>query len=566
MRTAGSSRPAPPQSRKKKRGHASCAKSKQQSNDEQWAKKRPRLVEALEVKRQPSAVGRGLFVRKSFKAGFERGDAIGEYVGERILEDEYQTRMEQYIAQKEFNYFVDVVTESGDVTGLYIDATKKGNWTRFTNNSHDPNAQFEPVVIENTYHIFLVAIKKIRPGEEVTIDYGAEYRSPDQKFVECTCTAKYCSGVIGVQLEKAFIRKLLLEDIHYKDDDLNVLCAENRLLETQNQQYKKQITLFRAALNQKISEVMDQIFIPLNDHRPDEVRESNNSIVQGLHQELAVTSGNDMTIGPPELIPYSDSPLAAPVRKHSRSSPRLSMNGKRPSEAASTRKDEEPGSSEITPPQKKQRVRTHLSVQNLANVTIESTASDYPNVHSPDTRPQDRARRTNTPVPVVQHSAPSSSTASVSISSRSSTHSDSDSDIIEVTPVFQTRALPAPSASKPVAIVPLTPPQKPDLTVAILQSKPGPSGSGNLIQSAIDWYKEVCNLWSNSKAGDPDLPRCPVHRKEPLNKMREFRQHFFVKHAGAANQYKRQLEANGDSLTEPEKKLFQQTQTIQNQL
>jgi hypothetical protein len=658
VKSAGPARPQAPHARKKKKGYASCAKNnqKQQTNDEQWAKRRPRLTEALEVKRQPSAVGRGLFVRKSYKAGFEKGDAIGEYVGERILEDEYQARMERYIAQKEFNYFVDVVPESGDASGLYIDATKKGNWTRFVNNSHDPNAQFEPVVIDNTYHIFLVAIKKIRPGEEVTIDYGAEYRSPDQKFVECTCTAKNCSGVIGVQLEKAFIRKLLLEDIHYKDDDLNVLCAENRVLETQNQQYRKQISMFRSSVIQKVSQLVDQTFIPLCDRRPGEVRESNNSIVQGLHQELAVSIrnpdsesrfGKEVIPGPPNLTPYANNQVAVPNRKSTRSASRSSLSGKRPAETATSEKVERPvsnpetdrsASAVATPPQKKRRTSAKvLSVQKLADVTIESTASEYPDGQSSNSNspaPSERVRRNSTPAPILQNATPCHSKASditvrsshskapdvtvrsshskepdltvrpshsktpdptvrpphskapdvaprpshskaVSISSGSS-HSDCDSDIIEVS-VTSARAavcaLEAPVATSSVKVKQsssdrqsescqlLAQPQKSEPIEANVLPKPG-----NLIDSAISWYKDVCRTWSNAKSGDPELPRCPVHRSLPMNKMREFRQHFFTKHAGAANQYKRQLEAMGGTLSESEKKLFLQTQNIQKKI
>lgn len=87
---------------RKKRGYTSCVRKNGKTNDENWAQRQPKLTESLEVRKQQSAVGRGLFVRKPFKSGFEKGDAIGEYVGERILEDDYQSRIEQYQQDKEF--------------------------------------------------------------------------------------------------------------------------------------------------------------------------------------------------------------------------------------------------------------------------------------------------------------------------------------------------------------------------------------------------------------------------------------------------------------------------------
>lgn len=568
---------------KRKRGHTSCAKFKS-TGDENWAKKHPRLTESLEVRKQDSAVGKGLFVRKSFKKGFEKGDAIGEYVGERILEDEYQARIEEYIMDKTFNYFV------GVTDGLYIDAAKRGNWTRFVNNSHEPNAQFEPLVVSGTWRVYLVATERIRAGDEVTIDYGSEYRCPDQKFVKCICSSKRCSGVIGVTLDKESISTLLLRDIHYQDDDLNILCAENRLLESQNRQLQQQITQIQSLLLERVKSTFEQVFTPVIDRRAQDVIESNGRVVQDLigQSQLAVEHAADSSsdlisnVGDGSTMAVASSPLPAittPVASGSkvkaisnsrRSSARLTANSnsssnsiKRPAEDESEDSDYE--SAQITPPPKKKK--QSLSVHNMPDCTIESSISE----------PKSPSNKYNKTVPIPSKVlSASSSKHEVATTAISIEDDESDDDIIEVSPI-QSRsvpvcALPAPTPASPnrstnrltrsPAFTPssssacttpassATDRKAPDLHVVPYT---GPkSKMAQLVTDLIDWYKKL----SSSRRDDFGSHNCPVHTDDPFTSLRDVRKHFFLKHVGAANAYRQQLEASGGCLTEREAKIF----------
>lgn len=527
--------------------------------DENWAKKQPKMTESLEVRKQESAVGKGLFVRKSFKKGFDAGDAIGEYVGERILEDEYQARVEKYIIEKQFNYFV------GVNDGLYIDAAQKGNWTRFVNNSHEPNAQFEPCVVSGYWRVYLVATEKIRPGEEITIDYGTEYRCPDQKFVECFCSSKRCSGVIGVPLEKESISKLLLKDIHYQDDDLNILCAENRLLESKNRQLQKQISLIQPLILDRIKQSFDEVFIPVIDRRPQDVIESNGRVVHELMGQslLAVDcSPNNSLNGDASTIAVSNgtsnTTLTASTSKQKavtngrRSSPRLSTSGKRGVEDED--EDSECESAQITPPPKKKR--HSLTVQKISGHPIESSIPSPSQVLK--SAPSSRATTPRKSHPVTE---------SIQI-----IDDVSDDEIIEVSPSHTFR---------PVSVCALTGPKStsPSLRNERLSKSPAKlksasrsdhsehglqmvpfTGQGKetqkleYVDKLVRWYQKVRN------SGDFKAYSCPLHPMDSFHNMHEARRHFFITHYAAASKFRNELGSRGSSFNDNEQQMFEEGQ------
>lgn len=459
--------------------------------------------------------------------------------------------------------------DTDEVSGLYIDATKKGNWTRFVNNSHDPNAQFEPVIIGGTWRIFMVAIKRIKPGEEVTIDYGREYRAPDQKFVQCFCSSTRCSGVIGVPMDKKAITKLLLQDIHYQDDDLNILCGENRVLEAQNKQLRKQIAMIKPMFNN----LLDEVFIPITDHRPEDVRLNNSRVVREFLNDQEVTlSVRDVAAGP-----LLDNDVTTPSgSSRSTTDPRptvaaISGTGRRSSTRSSKRSAEpdrtvaddggvgEEGDEghrvEVTPPSKKRRTSPRLSVQKIPGCMIESTisgeADEKGTTSCDEAKSPSGSRRASTqppPIPVVAVRVEDAVDEFYRINV--GLLEEDDDDIIDVTPEA-TRALPAPGPSSGTSAVSRKP---------IVELKRHKSLYTDQI---IDWYKAM-TLVRAAEGSAGDILPCPIHKKDKLRKMREVRKHFFLSHAGAANTYKEQLEKRGKSLSDSETTLFQDSQKIRN--
>lgn len=75
-----------------------------------------------------------------FKSFCNRDSFIMEYVGEVVDAFDFYKRVEKYEKRKtEHHYFM--VLQSDE----FIDATRKGNVTRFINHSCDPNSQTQKV-------------------------------------------------------------------------------------------------------------------------------------------------------------------------------------------------------------------------------------------------------------------------------------------------------------------------------------------------------------------------------------------------------------------------------------
>ena len=85
-----------------------------------------------------------------------------------------------------------------------IDANRKGNTARWINHSCDPNCQ--AVIEENANgnarkdRVLIEAIRNIKPGEELTYDYGITLDVPHtarlKKLWKCLCGSPKCSGTL----------------------------------------------------------------------------------------------------------------------------------------------------------------------------------------------------------------------------------------------------------------------------------------------------------------------------------------------------------------------------------
>jgi len=108
-----------------------------------------------------------------------KGERVIEYAGERITKAESLRRCE---AQ---NWFIFSLDEEFD-----LDGNVEWNPARFLNHSCAPNC--EAVCEEG--RIWIVALRDIRPGEEITFNYG--YDLDDYKEHPCQCGAPECAGYI----------------------------------------------------------------------------------------------------------------------------------------------------------------------------------------------------------------------------------------------------------------------------------------------------------------------------------------------------------------------------------
>ncbi|HEY0309722.1 MAG TPA: SET domain-containing protein-lysine N-methyltransferase [Luteimonas sp.] len=144
------------------------------------------------VARKSAIHGNGVFALQPIR----KGERIIEYKGQRRTHEEVDA------------------DASGDVesghTFLFtldddwvIDANHGGNSARWINFSCDPNC--EAVLEENEddpkkSRVFIEAKRAIKPGEELTYDYGIVLDEPHtvrlKKIWACHCGSKHCRGTM----------------------------------------------------------------------------------------------------------------------------------------------------------------------------------------------------------------------------------------------------------------------------------------------------------------------------------------------------------------------------------
>lgn len=119
-----------------------------------------------------------------------RGDFIMEYVGEVLNGEQFDDRATEYSREKNKHYYF-MLLKSDAV----IDATLKGNISRFINHSCDPNAETQKWTVNGELRIGFFSKKHISPGEEITFDY--QFQRYGKQAQKCYCESAKCRGWIG---------------------------------------------------------------------------------------------------------------------------------------------------------------------------------------------------------------------------------------------------------------------------------------------------------------------------------------------------------------------------------
>lgn len=134
-----------------------------------------KLAHGLAIKKS-SINGQGCFAT----IRFARGKKIADYTGERITTAEAKRRA---TGRR-------VLRICGINSRWSLDGSHGGNGTHYINHSCEPNA-FMKILYD---HIQFYALRDIRPGEEITIDYETTLH-PDTK--RCGCNSTSCRGTIN---------------------------------------------------------------------------------------------------------------------------------------------------------------------------------------------------------------------------------------------------------------------------------------------------------------------------------------------------------------------------------
>lgn len=113
-----------------------------------------------------------------------------EYVGEVLDNKQFEKRAKKYSENKNIHYYFMALKSNA-----IIDATKKGNISRFINHSCDPNAETQKWTVNGELRVGFFSRKDIKQGEEITFDY--QYQRYGKEAQKCLCEAPNCRGWIG---------------------------------------------------------------------------------------------------------------------------------------------------------------------------------------------------------------------------------------------------------------------------------------------------------------------------------------------------------------------------------
>jgi SET domain-containing protein len=128
--------------------------------------------------------GKGVFAAQPIK----KGTRIIEYTGEKISR---QDATERVARGNVYVFFFDIHYD--------IDGNTPTNRARYINHSCDPNCISDIIA----GRIWIIALRDIQQGEELTYDYGLELEGYEQR--PCRCGAKVCCGYIVGQEYRAKI-------------------------------------------------------------------------------------------------------------------------------------------------------------------------------------------------------------------------------------------------------------------------------------------------------------------------------------------------------------------------
>jgi len=134
----------------------------------------------LRVARSPIQ-GWGVFAARRIPSGRK----IIEYTGERIRIPVALARLRKHFRSGSRKIYM-----VGFSRVWSIDPSVGGSGAELVNHSCEPNARLRKI----RGHAFVVSLRKIRPGEELSYDYRL---SPDTFRIRCRCSSPNCRGFLN---------------------------------------------------------------------------------------------------------------------------------------------------------------------------------------------------------------------------------------------------------------------------------------------------------------------------------------------------------------------------------
>lgn len=130
---------------------------------------------------------KGVFARKDIPAGAR----IIEYVGEKVTKAEAERRAQVPLSRHRGDQERHGAVYLFELNKRYdIDGDVSYNTARFINHSCEPNCEVQTI----RGHLWIIALKDIRRGEEIAYNYGYGWDSYQDH--PCRCGSRRCPGYI----------------------------------------------------------------------------------------------------------------------------------------------------------------------------------------------------------------------------------------------------------------------------------------------------------------------------------------------------------------------------------
>ena len=138
--------------------------------------------------RRSGVHGRGVYALRKIK----KGETIIEYKGEMVTWKQAERRHPHNPDDPDHTFFFHIDDDH------VIDAAVGGNAARWINHACHPNCESD--IDEDNHRVFIKALRKIEPGEELFYDYGLVIDEPYTKKLKkqfaCRCGARDCRGTM----------------------------------------------------------------------------------------------------------------------------------------------------------------------------------------------------------------------------------------------------------------------------------------------------------------------------------------------------------------------------------
>lgn len=151
--------------------------------------------------------GNGVFA----KCDVPKGTRIIEYVGDKVTKKESDERAEKFLQKHAKNKTHGAVYIFTLNTRYDIDGNVSWNPARYINHACETNCESD--IIRG--HIWIVATRDIKKGEELHYDYG--YDMTDWESHRCRCRAKNCLGYIVASNHRWRIKRKLAQKLLAKN-------------------------------------------------------------------------------------------------------------------------------------------------------------------------------------------------------------------------------------------------------------------------------------------------------------------------------------------------------------